>query len=83
MNFGETLFERPFTVLTEKNPTPTVHVIYKKLKEIYAGISYEFPYRQTTLYHLLKRLSVEHRKTDNRQVIMETFQIILWRWEYF
>ena len=66
-----------------KNHAPTVHVIYKELKEISAGKSYESPYRRTTLYHLLKRLSFEHRKTDNRQVIMETFQIIVWRWEYF
>ena len=42
MNFGNFIRETIYS-FNRKNPAPTVDVIYKKLKEISAGISYEFP----------------------------------------
>ena len=38
---------------------PTLDMLLQKLKERSSGTEYEFPYKRTTLYHLVKKLGFQ------------------------
>ena len=61
---------------------PTLASLYAKLIQISKGTNYEFRYKHTSLYHLVRKLGFKYNKYDKRSVIMESVKIVVWSYKY-
>lgn len=65
-----------------KKLAPSLEDIYDKLIEDSKNTDFEFPYAKTTLYHIIKHLGFQYKKTNNKKVLMESTRIVEWRYRY-
>ena len=76
-NFTCDLIRREIYRFYDKGQSPTSQEILIKLQQ-----TCEFPYKETHLRELLKKLRLRFHTLDKRHTIMESARIVAWRYRY-
>ena len=81
-NHWKSLIRQTIYGFYREKTAPTIDTLYEKLIDISKDTDYEFPYKRTALYQLVKKLGFEYKQCDKRSVIMESMTIVAWRYKY-
>ena len=80
--FTKDLIRRTVHEFYDQKRTPTVQMIFQKVKEKTEGTDHAFPYELTSLKKLLKMIGFHFCKTNNSTVLMEIPRIAARRYKY-
>ena len=61
---------------------PTLDMLLQSTITKTEGTVYELPYKCTTLYDIVRKLGFTYQKADNKSIILESYRIVAWRYEY-
>lgn len=77
-NFTQEIIKRQIYSMYAENNVPTVTSLFLKLKQDYV----EFPYSETTLFRLIRKMGYKYSTLNQRHAIMESPRLIKCRMEY-